>query len=53
MNNPNILSHEPFDHGEIALNCLSYLFERLEANIARLPRPASTTPDSVKERYWI
>lgn len=35
-------SHEDFGHGELALRCLSSLFERLKVNICDLPRPDST-----------
>ena len=52
-NEQSFLIHEPFGHAEIALNCLSYLSERLEINIARLPRPDSTIPVSVKEQQPI
>jgi hypothetical protein len=35
-------SHEQYGHGEIALNCLSYLSEKLKPNLVELPRPDST-----------
>lgn len=35
-------SYETYGHGEIALNCLSHLTERLKVNLANLTRPDST-----------
>ncbi|KFY03079.1 hypothetical protein V490_00302 [Pseudogymnoascus sp. VKM F-3557] len=35
-------SYEHYGHGEIALNCLSHLTERLKVNLGDLPRPDST-----------
>jgi hypothetical protein len=35
-------SYEHYGHGEIALNCLSYLTKRLKVNLVDLPRPDST-----------
>jgi hypothetical protein len=35
-------SQEYYGHGEIALNCLSYLSTRLKVNILGLPQPGST-----------
>ncbi len=35
-------SYKCYGHGEIALSCLSYLSQRLKANLIDLPRPDST-----------
>ncbi|KFY93613.1 hypothetical protein V498_04319 [Pseudogymnoascus sp. VKM F-4517 (FW-2822)] len=35
-------TYECYGHGEIALNCLSHLTERLKVNLVNLPRPDST-----------
>ncbi|KAK6330774.1 hypothetical protein TWF718_002974 [Orbilia javanica] len=35
------LSIDPYGHGDIMLNCLSYLSPRLTVNMANLPRPDS------------
>ncbi|KUL82098.1 hypothetical protein ZTR_10075 [Talaromyces verruculosus] len=42
-------SYENYGHGEIALNCLSYMSAELKANLIDLPLPNSTSPITVKE----
>jgi hypothetical protein len=41
-------SHKYYGHGEIALNCLSYLTEQLTVNLIKLSRPDSTWKSAEK-----